>query len=64
VSIPAFSNEGIILLELTTWPHVPQLLLSEVRSGQAPLQRAKPLSVHLQAPDEQVEPVGHYKQVE
>jgi len=34
-------------------------MVSEFRSGQAPLHRGKPLLVHLQAPEEQVEPAGH-----
>jgi hypothetical protein len=40
--------------------HVPQLLLSDPRSGQAPLHGAKLLLVHMQAPDLQVLPEGHY----
>lgn len=45
----------------TALPQVPQFRLSEVKSGQAPLQGGRPLLVHLQAPEEQVAPLGHYR---
>jgi len=42
-----------------TFPQVPQLELSDDRSGQPPLQRGIPLLSHMQAPDLQVLPAGH-----